>query len=377
MITINFYPVIPGIGHLTITLDGLRKKANGEPVNFHLSFYPETISQLEMLKNLFFRLHSIAIDGDDVTKAVRIPSQETNGVGLSEKAIYDWYVDEFSVEDKPCTEKNCNDKQSKRDVKYGFLDNNCSSYVYYALLVGQKQAASLGNKLLCEKSWLWPSTPNHILDVSHSLALKILQPLHAKDNNGRQVNLQSLLNIINNSKEFSPFQEAGAIFSQIERMPETRLPIMLKKPFCRSIKKVFKIMLSTIAEEPRSDVVNIICNYAAALLDNFDFTIHAEKFIELNSYLAKANDKYGMDLYEIFQAAIKEKMLPSMRMMIEDLVNPYINDKRRIDRLMHHLKHRVVDNHNPHSDKFFAGTKRDLGWWVRMFGQPSKPTFKP
>lgn len=375
MIFIIYYPVAI-TGHVAIVLSGLKKKQREEELkaeredeeatNVHISFYPDTVKSS---KTTLFRLHGFKNDGTDVSWMIAIPSEESCGKGLSEAAIYKWWKEVIK----------------DQTTMYGLLNNNCSSYVYHALLQGQMNSESLNKQILCKKrGWLFglfdtPSTPGNIMEYADELNTILLANL-----NKEQRTMAEILELkeYRDVNTLTPFEKAIVMFSKLKKIPDDSDAVMLRRPYCKAVKKVLKAIWRQMIPQPNQTEMtennrkfltlsqNIQKEFARLTsvtdFESFNMEKAYASLHNLRLYIFDLT-KSGKHSFEpLLQDVIKETLLPYMNRTIDNLLQPDFKDPQRIQESMKFLGQKVDDEQNPHRRFFLEGNKQDLGWWVRL-----------
>ncbi len=143
-------------------------------------------------------------------KSSFLPSEESCGYGLSERAIYNWWKNEF----KP------------NDIAYGLFNNrNCSSVVYRALRVGQLRSNSLLYSSPVNKNW-WLDSPDNVFNYACDVGSNLLETLVSE--------LQKSCEL---SKHDYPYAQAMALYVKISKFNNSEYALTLIKPFCDCIKR--------------------------------------------------------------------------------------------------------------------------------------------
>lgn len=142
MIYVIYYP--DSTSHAALLLSGLEER------NFYISYFPP-----KSFRDPGFRLHQFNWDypRHHPATVVAIPSIESEGFGLSEQAIYDWW-------DKSTLEP------------FGWLKSNCSSRVIEALKVGQKGSEYCGKQIIIKRTY-FPDTPTKAIDYAQALSNRL------------------------------------------------------------------------------------------------------------------------------------------------------------------------------------------------------------
>lgn len=308
MIVIILYP--GGTSHLTLATTGLEKDKN-----IYISLFPATFTS-----KADFRLHRLEDDASHkASHIVVLPTQESCGYGLSEAAIYAWWKDKFIPK-----------KES-----FGWIDNNCSTLVYRALIEGQRGVISLENKFIAKKNWI--STPGNICEYAEKLG----KTLTANKSNEQGLFLAfAQIQEIARSNKISPYEATIALYSRLKDNTTDKLNIPLAIEFCIGV----NVALSTLTID-NADLEQL------EKLDKPDIDLHFAALSKLvNSiYSNPVNSEEKMRQLE--QSLINELLMP-INERLKQYSPQLLIAGTDIKKTLQLVRLTLNDDKNPHAKHF-------------------------
>lgn len=350
MIIVVYYP--DSTSHLAIGLTGL-----GPDKNIYISFFPANEKSIAG-----FRLHHFKHDqmkdnhSHRAATVVILPTEESCGYGLSEKAIYDWWKNDFVPNQET----------------FNWFTNNCSSVVYRALCVGQLHSTTLRETLLKEKYWF--CTPGKVLSYSIDLANFMYR--------GKSPDKELLLKfaemqaICEFGKLKNPYSQFLALYVRIKQATTPEYNLILKKPFCDMIKNVLIEFANKIpsgsSPSERTQLLTL-ADMTDAAFKEINIDLFFDKLKNLVEYIllfdeSKQLQKCGVTsgplfdkcqllqrAYQVLEAALASQLLTPMASYIDQYANTQSNpfllqESATIHQTLNQFSDNLVEANNPHKE---------------------------